>query len=439
MGIFSKIFKRDAETSSNTQYLNIVGINDVGGTSVVYVSTADAADCVSAANRCIDLISSSVATAPLQYLRKKDGVFSVDEDNPINILLQIEPQREYSKFNFWKAAVKQMICSGNAYIVPRSLFPDGFRYGAAHFDVGGDDELVLCSPDSVSFDSLNGVYTIHDIRNGINATFVERDVIHLYMRESEWRTGMKLLEYAKRVLSIAATGDNETLDRFGNGGNVRGLVGNDTSVQGMGEYQDEELARLATSMDSKFRAGNRIVAVPGQVNFVPLSLSSTDIQFLETRKFEVLEVCRLFGVPPTFVYADTSNNYKSVEMASVDFLNQTLNPILEMIETELQRKLISRSKWLKRKIEFDRLGVYRLDIASRLANDKLMLETGMKTQNEIRRGWNLMPVEGGDVLYHSNNMIEISGEANTEPPVDNGEPDARERDSRGRFVKRSKK
>lgn len=423
MGLFRNIFKRESSTDNagTTAYLNVVGIDNVGGTSTVLVSTSDAAECVSAANRCIDLISSSVATTPLQYLRKKDGVFVVDEDSQINILLQVEPQREYSKFNFWKAAVKQVITAGNAYIIPRSLFPDGFRYGSVHFGIGGEDELVLCAPDTVSFDAMNGLYTIHDVNNGIHNRFVERDVIHLYMREGQWRDGMRLVDYAKKVLSIAATGDSETLDRFGNGGNVRGLVGNDTSVQGMGEYQDEELSRLATSMDSKFRNGNRIVAVPGQVNFVPLSLSSTDIQFLESRKFEVLEVCRMFGVPPTFVYADTSNNYKSVEMASIDFLNQTLNPVLEMIENELQRKLIARSKWLKRKIEFDRLGVYRLDIASRLGNDKLMLETGMKTQNEIRKGWNLPAVDGGDILYHSNNMIEIGGDSAQEPQVDNNE------------------
>ena len=409
MGIFRNIGRMFRREDDEQSYGTISVLNyGTAQTSTVLVNTSAAAECVSAANRCIDLICSSVATAPLQYLKKTGDVFVPDTNHPLHTLLTIEPQREYSKFNFWYAAMKQVIMDGNAYIIPRAWLDRKPRYGAVYLGGYLDCELVLCAPNTVSFDALNGIYTVNDIENGISGRFVERDVVHLYRREgSLWREGMRLLDYAKQAISVAATGDSETLNRFGNGGNVRGIVGNDNSVTGMGEYPDDELNRLAQSMDSKFRSGNRIIGLPGQVNFVPLSLSSTDIQFLESRKFEVLEICRLFGVPPTYVYADTSNNYKSVEAASVDFMNQTLDPILEMIESELQRKLILRSHWNQEKIEYDRLGVYRLDLDTKTKYYREMIASGIYSINDCRRKENLPAVEGGDVILVSANLVPI--------------------------------
>lgn len=106
------------------------------------------------------------------------------------------------------------------------------------------------------------------------------------------------------------------------------MVTNNNSVRGYGEYQDNELAGVATDLDTLFQSGQRIVSLPGDAQFKQISLSSTDMQFLESRKFTVREICRFFGVHPSFVFDDTSNNYKSAEMANVAFLSNTLNPLL---------------------------------------------------------------------------------------------------------------
>lgn len=221
------------------------------------------------------------------------------------------------------------------------------------------------------------------------------------------------MTYARLTLNIGASGDQETLNRFQNGGNVRGIISNEKGVTGFGEYQDEQLEKTAESVDEKFSKGEKIVSLPGQVDFKQISLSSTDMQFLESRKFTVREICRFFGVHPSFVFDDTSNNYKSAEMANVAFLSNTLNPILRKIENELHRKLISPTLCCKRKFQFDRRGLYACDLDSRVKYQMQTIQTGFYTVNEWRREENKSPVEGGDTVLVSANLRNINERPDT--------------------------
>lgn len=286
---------------------------------------------VAAVYRCVNLLADSVAVLPLQYMRRKGGRFEVDANSRLHYLLTIQPDSYLSAFDFWRLVVTLLLVDGNAYIVP--------VYNRASAEI---ERLALCGRHSVSHDATNDTYSVCDAQNGIYGTYTEANIIHLKWMSLDGKTGLSVLSYARLTSNIAAAGDAETLNRFANGGSVRGLVGNDRSVRGFGEYQDGQLAKTAEDIDTKFRSGERIVSLPGQVDFKQISLSSTDMQFLESRKFSVREVCRFFGVHPSFVFDDTSNNYKSAEMANVAFLNNTLNPILRKIEAELLRSSYRR-------------------------------------------------------------------------------------------------
>jgi HK97 family phage portal protein len=146
------------------------------------------------------------------------------------------------------------------------------------------------------------------------------------------------------------------------------------------------------------------------------------MQFLESRKFTVREICRFFGVHPSFVFDDTSNNYKSAEMANVAFLNNTLNPILRKIEAELLRKLVAPTLATKRKFEFNRQSLYACDLESRGKYWKQVIETGLYTVNELRREENKPDVEGGDTVLVSANLKSITNLAAEGEPTQT-EPD----------------
>lgn len=350
--------------------------------------------------RCVQLLSESVANLPMLYMRKKDGIFVEDTSSRLHYLLTVQPDFTKSAFDFWKETIEHVLLDGNAYIVP--------IYNPASVEI---DRLVLCSRYTVSHDVYNDTYLVNDLINGVSGLYHESEIIHIKGHTTDGKNGVSVLQYARQTLGIAMTGDRETLNRFANGGNVRGIISNDKTTTGFGEYQDKELAKTATDVDTRFQSGERIVSLPGQVDFKQISLSSTDMQFLESRKFTVRDICRFFGVHPSFVFDDTSNNYKSAEMANVAFLSNTLNPLLRNIENEMLRKLVAPSLCCKRKFEFDRRGLYASDLDSKVKYQSATIAAGLYTVNDWRKIENRPPIEGGDKVLVSANLRDITSES----------------------------
>lgn len=390
MGIlrqFKKIFRRESAQDSSTVAKSIY----TDAAAMLYPQRYTPLS-VATVYRCVDLLANSVANLRLQYMRKKGDIFMEDTNSRLHYLLTVQPDSYLSAFDFWRQVVAYMLLRGNAYIVP---VYDG------NLEIS---RLALVDPSCVSHDTINNTYTVTDINAAVKGKYDESEIIHIKNFTRDGKVGISTISYAATTLSIANTGNAETLNRFENGGNVRGIVSNDTSVRGFGEYQDKQLEATAASLDNRFRSGERIVSIPGQASFNPLSLSSTDMQFLETRKFTVREICRYFGVHPSFVFDDTSNNYKSAEMANVAFLSNTLNPILRKIENELLRKLVSPSLCCKRRFEFDRRDLYACDLDSKVKYQTQTIAAGIYSVNDWRITENKAPVEGGDQILVSANL-----------------------------------
>lgn len=384
---FYKIFKR-----SQTPAVEKAPVT--GNISTPLVAHTGNAMAIATVFRCVQLLSEGVARLRLHYLRLRNGVYEDVTQADIHYLLSVSPSRTMNVFDFWKKAVQDMLLTGNAYIVP--------VYSSVTM---GLDRLVLCSRGSVAHNIYTDTYTVNDTINGLCGVYDEADIIHLKNYTLDGKTGLSTLASARTALSIAFTGDRETLERFANGGNVRGILGNNKSgVLVSGEFQDAELQNLAEDIDGQFRAGKRIVSLPSDVEWSPLSLSSTDMQFLESRKFTVREICRFFGVNPVYVFDETgSSNYKDAANRETLYNNGTLDPILSKIEAEFNAKLIGRERYLTEKFEFDRDDIGSCDHSTRLAHAKQLLELG-STVNEIRALFNLGAVEGGDIPFVSANL-----------------------------------
>lgn len=396
LSVFTRIFNRENKIEAEGA-TTVSSLPRLGAQPLFLFSNQQALN-VATVYRCVKLLSESVANLPLHFFIRKGDLFVQDTDSIMHYLLTVQPDFTYNAFDFWVQVVQNVLLDGNAYIVP--------IYNQASMQL---DRLALCGRGTVSHDTTADVYYVSDVTNGIYGTFSEDEIIHIKNLSLDGKTGLSVLTFARLTCNTAATGDNETLNRFANGGNVRGIVSNDTSVRGFGEYQDKQLKELANNMDNKINVdGERIVGMAGQVNFQQLSLSSVDMQFLESRKFTVREICRFFGVHPSFVFDDTSNNYKSAEMANVAFLSDTLNPLLRKIETELLRKLIAPSLCGKRKFEFDRESLYACDLNSRVKYQQMTIQTGLMTVNEWRKKENKPAVEGGDIVLVSANLKGIT-------------------------------
>lgn len=349
---------------------------------------------ISTVHRCVSVLAGSVASLPVNILRRRDGIFVADKGNPLGRLLNVEPDASVSAYDFWEGIMTDILLAGNAYVVP--------VYSP---ELGGYIRLVRCRRGTVTHDTDTDTYSVSDLTNGMHGTYGEADIIHIKgMSGPDPKTGVSVLTHARMSMQIASVSDRETYSRFQNGGDVRGIIGNDLTLRGYGEYQDKQLESLADKTDRLFRSGERIVSLPGQVSWMPLSMSSADMQFLESRKFTVLELCRFFGVHPSFVFEDTSSNYKSAEMANVAFLSNTLNPWLRKIENEFRRKLFAPGVAEFRKIEFDRSGLYACDLETKVRYQAQMIGAGLRTVNELRAEENRPPVDGGDSVFISANL-----------------------------------
>lgn len=372
------------------------------------LSSTRPALCVATAYRCIRILSESVAQLPMTYSKRRGEVFVQDADSSLNYLLTVQPDYWCSAFDFWRRAMRNISVDGNAYIVP--FYDIDRSTGQVEYK-----RLALCSPNAVSHHTDTDTYDIHDSVVGVDGVFDENEVIHLkgYPSATDPKVGVSVLEHARQTINIASAGDGEAYSNFTTGGRVRGIVCNDRSVQGFGEYQDNQLDKAAEDLSERFEQ-QRITYLPGMADFKQISLSSVDMQFLESRKFTVREICRFFGVHPSLVFDDTSNNYKSAEMANAAFLSNTLNPILCMIEGELLRKLVPANKAAKRRFRFDRRALLVCDLQNKVAYQKAALEAGLFSVNELRVMENLPPVPNGDIPLVSANLKPLGAET---PPA----------------------
>jgi len=410
---FRWLFRRDEPAAAAPQKDEIIPPRK-GGVYPAYLSMWGGGSSpmnVATVYSCVKLICDSVASLPLRVMRMRDGIFVPDESSRLQYLLGTQPNETTSAYDFWFRVIQNVLLDGNAYILP--------VYNPVSMDI---DRLVLADSKAVMHDTINDTYTFSDTVNGVSGTWTEDEVIHIKdLTLNDPKHGVSVLTFARVAMGIASSGDNSTLNQFANGGDVRGIVSNGTTTTGFGEYTDDQLVDAAADIDSRFRGGERIVSVPGDVQFKQISLSSVDMQFLESRKFAAVDICRFFRVPPTKVFADTSNNYKSVEMSNVDFLTSCLNPYLRRIESELLRKLFAPSLSVKRKVEFDREALYATDLESKVRYQSGLIQAGLSTLNELRIKENRPPVEGGDVVLVSANLktiMQLINEENEQEPSD---------------------
>ena len=156
----------------------------------------------------------------------------------------------------------------------------------------------------------------------------------------------------------------------------------------------------------------------------PLSMTSADMQFLESRKFTIREIARFFNVPPSKLMDDSNSNYKSVEVSNIAFYSEALQPIVEEIEREFTAKLLNVATYQDYKYSFNLRSLYALDLESKAKWDSSRLQNGMVSVNDLRRENDIEPTEKGDEVYLSVNFAplgsaKLSGESQTIGKIEN--------------------
>lgn len=383
-GYFDTVAKAEASVP-------VYGINAATQT----VTTPDLAMKVATAFRCVSILSGSIAALPLELKRKKGCYFGIDEDDPINYALNVRPNHRLSAFELKRNAIALMLNHGNAYI-----YPDW---------VGGELRLILLSPYSVSYDKIMDEYMVNDTVNNIYTTLSSDEIIHLkgFSLDGGY-TGVSVIHFAGQTLGIGTGINKKSLSDQQPGSSLRGFISGDyDSARGITNLQDDQIKPVVERIRSELRSGETVTYLQGDLKFNPMSLTPADLQTLEMMKLNVLELCRFYGVHPDKAFAGQSQNYKASEMSQVQFMADTLNPLLRQIENEFFIKLIPRKLSSKYKLMFDLESFYQTDLETMSTFMEKTVQNGLYTHNEWRAKRDMPPVKGGDTPFVSCNTAPI--------------------------------
>jgi HK97 family phage portal protein len=398
MNWIDKLFRREAAEAEPKQQ---AAVGADYKQNVVWANTPTRAMKIAAVFRAVNIISSGLATLKIEYKRKDraKGYFKIDNGkagSKLNYLLSVRPNSRLNAYEFKKNLVSQILLQGNAYVLPVKNI------------LGEVESLYLLTPGSVAHDVYSNTYQIADQVNMISTVVSADEILHFKNVSSDGGyTGLSTVSYAALTLGIAATSDNETLKRFATGGRFKAILKNNTSTKGWGEYQDEQLKAHGEDLQEAISRGDDILAVKGDVEVSPLSMSSADMQFLESRKFTIREIARFFNVPPSKLMDDTNSNYKTAELSNVDFYSEALKPLVEAIISEFSAKLLNEWNFQEYKFRFDLSSIYTLDLDSKAKWDKSRLENGVASVNDLRRESDIEPIEKGDDVYLSVNFAPL--------------------------------
>ena len=398
MNWIDKLFRREAAEAEPKQQ---AAVGADYKQNVVWANTPTRAMKIAAVFRAVNIISSGLATLKIEYKRKDraKGYFKIDNGkagSKLNYLLSVRPNSRLNAYEFKKNLVSQILLQGNAYVLPVKNV------------LGEVEALYLLTPGSVAHDVYSNTYQIADPVNMISTVVSADEILHFKNVSSDGGyTGLSTVSYAALTLGIAATSDNETLKRFATGGRFKAILKNNTSTKGWGEYQDEQLKAHGEDLQEAISRGDDILAVKGDVEVSPLSMSSADMQFLESRKFTIREIARFFNVPPSKLMDDTNSNYKTAELSNVDFYSEALKPLVEAIISEFSAKLLNEWNFQEYKFRFDLSSIYTLDLDSKAKWDKSRLENGVASVNDLRRESDIEPIEKGDDVYLSVNFAPL--------------------------------
>lgn len=343
---------------------------------------------------CVRLISETVSTLPLRvYRKRKGGGRDVASDHPLYSLLCLSPNSEMTPGRFMLLIVASIIIRGNAIVEKQRI-------------LGRVVALNPLLPQNVTVRRENGrlVYDVLDGTGG-KRTLKADDVMHIRGFGIDGMCGLQPVMQAREIIGAATAANEASAKIFAQGMQVSGVL---TAEAKLNPEQREQIRTNLTTFSNSSSSGKLMVLEAG-MKYQGISMDPESAQMLQTRAFNVEELCRFLGVPPFMVgHMDKASSWaSSVEAQNLHFLTSCLRPILDNIEQEIIRCLIPREEWGDVYAEFSVEGLLRADSAGRAAYYNVMLQNGVYNRDEVRARENLPPIKGGDIYTVQVNLTPI--------------------------------
>ena len=359
---------------------------------------------------CIRLISTVTASLPLDvYQTKNDQRTKVDNSHPLAKLLRFRPNNFMTALEFREAMTMQLCAYGNAY---------------AHVERNSVGDVISMVPlMSANMEvrlSDNGKNIIYRYRRDTEyADFSQKEIFHLKGFGFNGLTGLSPLAFSAKSAGVAIAMEDNQREFFANGAKYPQILMTDGKVltkEQRGQLE-ENFKEIAGGPVKK-----RLWILESGFTTQPIGVSPQDSEILSARKFQVAELARFYGVPPHLVGdVDKTTSWGSgIEQQNLGFLQYTLKPYLDRWEYSIERWLVKESEQGIIHAEHNHDGLLRGDSTSRASFMQIMVNTGIRTVNEVRRLDNLPPLPGGDVATRQSQNVPITDLGTNKEPRNAG-------------------
>lgn len=360
-------------------------------TDAALTVTEESAMQVSAVWACTRLISETVASLPINVYQKTPDGRVITQDHWFAKMMARKPNMYQTKVEFWETMMLNLLLHGNAYA----------RIGRS---VGEIRTLTPLMSSQVETQLLSDGTVVYQYTEDANIT--------VYASESIWHlklfgngiVGKSPLAFGRNIFGIAQATEKAVTKIYSNGGKPSGTLTMDrlltpdqrTAIR-------ENFSTLTTGTDE------RLLVLENGMKFDQISLSPQDIELLSSRRFQLEEICRWFGVPSVLVN-DTSGSTawgSGIEQLVNGFYKLNLRPYLERIESSISSNLFNEQEAKQYDAEFDFEGLLRSDLKSRLEAYRTAVAGTIMTPNEVRKLEGLPIIDGADKLLSQVNMAPI--------------------------------
>lgn len=402
MGILSGLFRtRDGpkNATSGSAYSFFMG-SSAAGKSVNERSAMQ----MTAVYACVRILSESIAGLPLHMYRyEDDGSKTKAVEHPLYHLLHDEPNPEMTSFIFRETLMSHLLLWGNAY---------------AQIIRNGKGDIIALYPlmpnrMKVERDSKGQLYYEYQTMKedaptmkGAVYQLYPNEVLHVPGLGFDGLVGYSPIAMAKNAIGLAIAAEEYGSKFYANGAAPSGVLEHPNVLKDPAKVRDSWNAAFGGSSNA-----HRVAVLEEGMKYTPISISPNEAQFLETRKFQINEIARIFRVPPHMVGDLEKSSFSNIEQQSLEFVKYTLNPWVCRWEQALQRALLDDDEKGKYFFRFNVEGLLRGDYQSRMNGYATARQNGWMSANDIRELENLdrIPAElGGDLYLVNGNMLPLS-------------------------------
>ena len=384
-----------------------------GGTSSGKLVNERTAMQTSAVYACVRVLAESLAGLPLHvYERVEDGGKMLKINHPLYTLLHDEPNSEMTSFVFRETLMSHLLLYGNAFA---QVVRNGRGYPIA---------LYPLLPDCVRVErdkrTKEIIYTYNNEDAG-EIKLRKGDILHIPGLGFDGLIGYSPIQMAKDAIGMTLAAEEYGSKFFANGATPGGILEHPATIK--------DIQRVKDSWNSEYRGpanANKVAILEEGMTFKPITIAPEQAQFLESRKFQIAEIARIFRVPLHMIGDLDKSSFSNITQQSLEFVMYTLNPWVRRWEDSLQAALLLPGEKARILIRFNVDGLLRGDYKSRMDGYAVGRQNGWLSANDIRslEKLNLIPSdEGGDLLLVNGNLMPLVSRMNMETSGTTGEED----------------